>query len=146
MTLFSQLMVENRGRLIQFGKNAVTSSTGQSLLKFSADSRLTIASNTLHVISREGNDWRVFRLSGDSDVFFLVQEIPAFEVDFPSIRLLETDSEEAPQAHLSDEREKDRNLVETSRRKEHERIGAFMVSGETFYAEYKRQLFQMAAR
>ena len=127
---------------VRFGANAVASSTRQSRLKFSADSRLTIAGNIVYVISREGNDWRVFRLSGDSDVFFLVQEIPVFEVDFPSIRLLETDSEEAPQAHLSDEREKDRNLVETSRRKEHERIGAFMVSGKTFYTEYKRKLFK----
>ena len=32
--------------------------------------------------------------------------------------------------------------METLRRKEHERIGAFAVSGRTLYAEYKRQLFK----
>ena len=32
--------------------------------------------------------------------------------------------------------------VKTLRRKEHEEIGAFAVSGETFYAEYKRKLFK----
>ena len=127
---------------VRFGANAVVSSTGQSRLKSSADSRLTIASNTLYVILREGNDWRVFRLSGDSDVFSLVQEIPVFEVDASSIEVLEANSEKAAQIHSSDEREKDDNPVGTLRRKEHERIGAFIVSGETFYAEYKRQLFK----
>ena len=127
---------------IRFSKNAVASSTGQSLLKFSADSRLTIASNIVYVISREGNDWRVFRLSSDGSVFSLVQEIPVFEVDAPSIGVSEANSEIATQVHSLDEREKDDTPVRTLRRREHERIGAFMVSGETFYAEYKRQLFK----
>ena len=129
-------------KAIRFDASEVASSAGQSRLNFSVNSRLVIAGNTLYVISREGNDLRVFRLSGDGDVFFLVQEIPAFEVDFSSIGLPETDKEETTQSHLSDKREKDDNPVGTLRRKEHERIGAFIVSGETFYAEYQRQFFK----
>ena len=49
---------------VRFGANAVASSTRQSHLKFSADSRLTIAGNTLHVISREGNDLARFPFIG----------------------------------------------------------------------------------
>ena len=128
--------------MIRFGTNAVSDSTGHSRPNFSVDSRLTIAGNTLYVISREGHDLRVFRLSTDSNVFSPVQEIPAFEVDFSSIGVSEVNSKEATQAHLSDTHEKDDTLVETLRRKEHEKIGAFMVSGETFYAEYKRKLFK----
>ena len=124
------------------GANEVASSTGQSRLKFSADSRLTIAGNTLYVISREGNDWRISRLSTDGDVFSLVQEIPVFAVDFSFIGVSEANSEKVTQAHVSVEREKHDNPVGILRRKEHERIGAFVVSGETFYAEYKRKLFK----
>ena len=113
---------------------------GQSRLNFSADSRLTIAGNTLYVISHDRNNLRVFRLSTDGNVFSLVQEIPAFEVDFSFIGLSETDSEEAKQ--ISEEGEKHDNPMGTLRRKEHENIGAFAVSGETFYAEYRRQLFK----
>ena len=116
----------------------------QSRPNFSADSRLTIAGNILYAISHDGNDLRVFRLSADGDVFSPVQEIPTFEVfevDVSSIGLL-TDSEEAKQVHLSDGDEKDGNPVGTLRRKEHENIGTFAVRGETFYAEYRRQLFK----
>ena len=63
---------------IRFGANEVASNAGQSRLNFSTDSRLTVAGNTLYVISREGNDWHVFRLSDVGDVFSLVQEIPIF--------------------------------------------------------------------
>ena len=129
-------------KAIRLGTNAVVGSAGHARLKFSADSRLTIAGNTLYVISREGNDWRVFRLSGDGDVCSLVQEIPTFEVDASSIGMPAANSEKATQVHPSNEREKGDIPVETLRRKEHERIGAFAVRGETFYAEYKRQLFK----
>jgi RNA polymerase sigma factor (sigma-70 family) len=127
--------------VIRFGANVVASSTGQSRPNFSPNSRLTITGNTLYVISPEKGVLHVSRLSGDGDVFSPVQEIPAFEIDASSIGLL-ADRETAKQVHLSEEREKHENPVETSRRKEHERIGAFMVSGEMFYVEYKRKLFK----
>ena len=127
---------------IRFGTNEVASRTGQSRLNFSVDSRLTIARNTLYVISHDRNNLRVFRLSTEGDAFSLVQEIPAFEVDASFIGVSETDSENATQTHLSDGNEKENNPVKALRRREHQNIGAFVVRGETFYAEYKRKLFK----
>ena len=128
--------------VIRFGANAVTGRSEQSGPNFSADSRLTVAGNTLYVISREGNHLRVFRLSEtDDNVLVPVQEAPTFEIDASSIELL-ADSEKSTQAHLSDGPEKDDTPVETLRRREHQSIGAFTVRGETFYAEYKRKLLK----
>ena len=128
---------------IQFGANEVAGSAGHSRPNFSEDSRLTVAGNTLYVISRQGNHLRVFRLSEtDDNVLARVQEAPTFEVDASSIGVSETDSKEATQAHLSDTHEKDNTPVETLRRREHQNIGAFVVRDETFYAEYKRKLFK----
>ena len=124
------------------GGDAKSIKAEQSRLNFSVDSRLTIASNTLYVISHDRNNLRVFRLSTDGDVFSLVQEIPAFEVDASSIGVSETHSKKATQTHLSDRPEKDDTPVETLRRREHQNIGAFVVRDERFYAEYKRKLFK----
>ena len=108
----------------------------------SSHSRLTVAGNTLYVISPEIGISSIFRLSADGDEFVPVQEVPMFETDFPSIKPL-TDSEDTGQAHSSHGRpESDDNLVDTLRRREHLTAGAFAVSGETFYAEYKRQLLK----
>ena len=127
---------------VQFGANEAAGRARQSRLNFSADSRLTVASNTLYVILREENHLRVFRLSGTDDNGLVpVQEAPTFEVDVSPIGLL-AESEDVKQVHLSVEYEEDDNPVGTLRRKEHENIGAFVVSGETFYAEYQRQLFK----
>ena len=127
---------------IRFGANAVADSAGHSHPNSSEDSRLTVAGNTLYLISREENHLRVFRLSGtDDNVLVPVQEAPTFEVEVSSIGL-SADSEEGTQAHLSDRHKKDDTPVETLRRREHQNIGTFAVSGETFYAEYKRKLFK----
>ncbi len=96
-------------------------------------SRLTIAGNTLYVFSPEKDNLGIFRLSADSNEFVPVQGVPIFEVDAPSIKL-STHSEE--KGHGGKD-----NLVGTLRHREHVKAGAFAVSGETFYAEYKRQLF-----
>ena len=109
---------------------------GQSRLNFSADSRLAIAGNTLYVIIPEKDDVSVFRLPADGKGLIPVQGVPAFEVDVPA-----TNDEAAEQTHLSGEPEKGDDLYALRRRK-HERIGAFVVSGETFYTEYKRKLFK----
>ena len=97
-------------------------------------SRLTVAGNTLYAISPEKGNLGIFRLSADGDEFVQVQGVPMFEIDFPSIKG-STHSEE--NGH-----EGDNNPVGTLRYREHAKIGAFAVSGETFYAEYKRQLFK----
>ncbi len=110
---------------------------GQSHFNFPADSRLTIAGNILYIISPEKDNLRVFRLSADGDMLIPVHG----ESDVSSIGLL-TDGEYIEQVHLSGSHEGDNNPVETLRRREYERIGAFVVSRGTLYAEYKRQLFK----
>ena len=78
---------------------------------FSDHSRLTIADNTLYVISpgQVLGDVNVFRLSTDGNALVPIQAVPAFE---------------AEQGDL------------------YEIIGAFVVSGGTFYTEYQRKLFK----
>ena len=118
------------------GVNPKPFKEGHSRLNFSAESRLTVAGNTLYVITPEKDDVRVFRLSVDGNALIPVEGVPAFEVDIPP-----TNNEEAEQIHLSEEPEKGDDLYALHRR-EHERIGAFVVSGETFYTEYQRKLFK----
>ena len=104
-------------------------------------SRLTVAGNILYAISPEIGISGIFRLSADGDEFVPVQGVPMFEMDFPSIKPL-ADSKDTGQAHSPQGHESDDNLVETLRYREHMKTGAFAVSDETFYAEYKRQLFK----
>ena len=105
----------------------------RSHANFTHRSRLTIAGNTLYIITPEKDDLSVFRLSVDGNAIIPVEGVPAFEVDIPS-----TNNAKAEHTHLSEEPEKGDAL----HLREHERIGAFVVSGETFYAEYKRKLFK----
>ena len=118
------------------GVNPKPFKEGHSRLNFSAESRLTIAGNTLYAITPEKDDVRVFRLSVDGNALIPVQGVPAFEVDVPS-----TNDGAVEQMHLSEEPEKGDDLYALFRR-EHERIGAFVVNGETFYTEYQRKLFK----
>ena len=108
----------------------------QPHLNLSAGSRVTIAGNSLYVITSEKDDLRVFRLAVDGKALTLVPGVPVFEVDVPF-----TNNKEAVQVHASEGAEKVDDL-HASFRREHERIGAFVVSGETFYAEYQRKLFK----
>ena len=109
---------------------------GQPRLNFSAGSRLTIAGNSLYVITSEKEGLRIFRLVVDGKALTLVPGVPVFDVDVPF-----TNNEKAAQVHASEELEKVDDLYAWFR-KRHERIGAFVVSGETFYAEYQRRLFK----
>ena len=109
----------------------------QSHFNFPADSQLTIAGNILYIISPEKDNLRVFHLSVDGDALIPIHG----ESDVSSIGLL-ADGEYIEQVHLSGSHEEDSNPVETLRRREYERIGAFVVSHGTLYAEYKRQLFK----
>ena len=104
-------------------------------------SRLTVAGNILYVISPEKDNLGIFRLSADDDGFVPVQRVPTLVVDTPSIKM-SANNKNIGQAHLSQGRPGDEdNLVGTLRHREHVKVGAFAVSGDTFYAEYKRKLF-----
>lgn len=113
----------------------------QSDITISSDSWLTVADNRLYVILPERGNLGIFRLSADDNRLVRFQGIPMFEVDAPSIKG-STNSEGARQAHSVHGHGDDHNSLKTLRRKEHEEIGAFAVSGETLYAEYKRKLFK----
>ena len=104
---------------------------GYSRLNFSGHSQLTIANNTLYVISHEQDDISVFRLSTNSNALVLIQEVPAFEVDVPFVNSV-----------MSEGAETGDNIEDTLWRRADEIIGAFVVSGETFYTEYQRKLFK----
>ena len=113
----------------------------QSDLNISSDSWLTVANNRLYVILPERDNLGIFRLSADGSRLVRFQGIPTFEVDISSIKG-SANNEGTEQAHSSDGHGGDDDSVKTLRRREHEKIGAFAVSGETLYAEYKRQLFK----
>ena len=113
----------------------------QADITISSDSWLTVADNRLYVILPERGNLGIFRLSTDGNRLVRFQEVPTFEVDAPSIKV-STNSEGVGQVHSSHGHGSDDNSVKTLRRKEHEEIGAFAVSGETLYAEYKRKLFK----
>ena len=123
---------------IDFGEQNLGSDTiGASYGNFHLDSKLVVAGNVLYGIwaSEKGN-LRIFGLSVDENVIVSMQEVPTFEVEIRS-----TNDAAAKQDDLSAEHETDRHLY-TLRRRKHERVGAFVVSGETFYTEYKRKLFR----
>ena len=112
----------------------------QSYINVFSHSWLTAADNKLYVILPEGDNLGIFRLSADGNRLMRFHGVPMFEVDAPSIKV-STNSERAGQTHSS-HGHGDNNSVKTLRRKGHETIGAFAVSGETLYAEYKRKLFK----
>ena len=113
----------------------------QSYINVFSHSWLTAADNRLYVILPEGDNLGIFRLSADGNRLVPIKGVPTFKVDAPSIKV-STNSDGAEQVHPSHGHGDDHNSVKTLRRKEHEHIGAFAVSGETLYAEYKRKLFK----
>ncbi len=113
----------------------------QSDINISSDSWLTVADNRLYVILPERGNLGIFRLSADGNRLVPIKGIPTFEVDAPSIKG-STHGEGTGGVHSSHGHGDDHNSVKTLRRKEHEHIGTFAVSGETLYAEYKRKLFK----
>ena len=113
----------------------------QSDINISSDSWLTVADNRLYVILPERDNLGIFRLSADGSRLVPIKGVPTFEVDAPSIKV-STNSEGTGQTHSSHGHGDNDNSLKTLRRREHEKIGAFVVSGETLYAEYKRRLFK----
>ena len=114
----------------------------QSYIDVFSHSWLTVADNRLYVILPERDNLGIFRLSTDGSRLVRFQGIPTFEVDLPSMKG-STHGEGTGQVHSSHGRPGgDDNSLKTLRRREHKEIGALAVSSETFYAEYKRQLFK----
>ena len=79
---------------------------------------------------------RIFQLSMTDNVLVPVQGAPTFEREsFSFVELWTAD-------HVPNNRKKDDNLLNTSIGIKYAEIGGFAVTGQTFYAEWKRRLFK----
>ena len=115
-------------------------STGATLSNFSLVSQLATAGDVLYGIVSEKDNLCVAQLSASDNVAALVQDAPTFKRDLQFIELWNDDTKPASLPH---NHEKNDNLSMTLAFTEVEQeIGGFAVSGKTFYAEYKRQLFK----
>ena len=91
---------------------------------FYRNTKLTIASNALYAISIRENKPSIFRTSPAGDELIPFHDVPAFETE--------------PAPNNADAATYMLHLLE----KKYTHIGAFAVSGRTFYAQYKRKLFK----
>ena len=105
---------------------------------FYTDSKLVIADDVLYRIAAEKGSLRISHLSVGDNRVVPVQGIPAFDGKYLSPAVLE-EIQRAQGIDLSDDPEK---VEELHFIENHARAGAFAVSGDTFYVEYKRKLFK----
>ena len=105
-------------------------------------SKFVIVGNLLYTIVPEPDNLRISYLSADGNTFVPVQGVPILgEKDLSTTVLKEI--AEAQGIHFSGSQKSDRNLLHKLRvTEDHRKVGAFAVSGGTFYVEYKRKLFK----
>lgn len=107
-----------------------------------ANSKFVVVDNLLYTIVPEPDNLRISYLSTDGNTFVPAQGVPAFGEKGLSTALLK-DIAAAQGIHFSGNQKSDRRLLNDLRLAEdHRRVGAFAVSGGTFYVEYKRKLFK----
>ena len=117
-------------------------SMGAMLSNFFLVSQLATAGDVLYGIVQEKDDLCVVQLSENDNMAALVQDAPTFKRDLHFIEL-DGWNDDLKQAHLPRNHKKNDNFLTTFAFTETEReIGGFAVTGKTFYAEYKRQLFK----
>ena len=108
---------------------------------FDTDSKFVMVDDVLYAIESGRDNLRIFHLSGDN-TFIPVQGVPDFGKRNLSPAVLK-EIAVAQGMSFSGDPEKDRKLMmNLSFRENYERAGAFAVSGDTFYVEYKRKLFK----
>ena len=108
---------------------------------FDTDSKFVIVDDVLYAIESGRDNLRIFHLSGDN-TFIPVQGVPGFGKRNLSPAVLK-EIAVAQGMSFSGDPEKDRKLMrDLSFRENYERAGAFAISGDTFYVEYKRKLFK----
>ena len=105
---------------------------------FYTDSKLVIADDVLYGIAAEGDSLRISRLSVADNMLVPVQGIPAFDGKDLSATVLQ-EIQQAQGVSFSDDPKKVEKLYLIEN---HARAGAFAVSSDTFYVEYKRKLFK----
>ena len=107
-----------------------------------ANSKFVIVGNLLYTIVPEPDNLRVSYLSAGNNTFVPVQGVPIFGEKNLSTAVWK-EIAAAQGIHFSGNQKSDRRLLNDLRLAEdHRRVGAFAVSGETFYVEYKRKLFK----
>ena len=114
----------------------------QPRVDFSFNSKLIVADGVLYGVMPEVENLRVFYFSAARNVFTPIQGMPAFDREVRS-KNLRADTEETRQNYLSDGVEKGdqlKTLLNTVM--DLIEVGAFAVSGNMFYAEYKGRLFK----
>ncbi|MCY3742732.1 MAG: sigma-70 family RNA polymerase sigma factor [Candidatus Poribacteria bacterium] len=108
---------------------------------FEPDSKFVSVDNIFYGIESGRDNLRIFHLSGDN-TFIPVQGVPDFGGGNLSPAVLK-EIAVAQGMSFSGDPEKDRKLMsDLSFYENYGRTGAFAVSGDTFYVEYKRKLFK----
>ena len=105
---------------------------------FYTNSKLVITNDGLYGIAAEKGNLRISRLSVGDNILVPVQGIPAFDGKDLSATVLQ-EIQQAQGVSFSDDPEKVEKLYLIEN---HARAGAFAVSDDTFYVEYKRKLFK----
>ena len=107
-----------------------------------SNSKFVTVGNLLYTIVSEPDNLRISYLSTDDNTFLPVQGVPIFgEKDLSTAVLKEI--AEAQGIYFSGNQKSDRkSLYEVRLMEDHRQIGAFAVSDQTFYVEYKRKLFK----
>ncbi|RKU24096.1 hypothetical protein C6503_01315 [Candidatus Poribacteria bacterium] len=108
---------------------------------FDPDSKFVSVDNVFYSIAYRRDNLRIFQLS-DDNTFIPVQGVPDFGETNLSPAVLK-EIAVAQGMSFSGDPEKDRKLmIDLSFHESYGRVGAFAVSGGTFYVEYKRKLFK----
>ena len=108
-------------------------------------SKLAVDNNTLYFLSPKDDNLQIFRLSIGGDIRSPVQSIPTSD-DEALFRKLETSSEAAKEAHLSEGSEKTHHaivpIVPPPIRGKDAKARMVAVCNDVFYAEQERRLFK----
>ncbi len=105
-------------------------------------SKFVIIGNLLYTIVSEPDNLRISYLSAGDDTFVPVQGVPIFGEKNLSTAVWK-EIAEAQGIYFSGNQKNDlESLNELHLEEDHRRVGAFAISGETFYVEYKRRLFK----
>ena len=105
-------------------------------------SKFVIVNNLLYTIVSEPNNLRISYLSAGDNTFVPVQGAPIFGEQNLSTAVWK-EIAAAQGIYLSGNKKNDlESLNELHLEEDHRKVGAFAISGGTFYVEYKRRLFK----
>ena len=113
----------------------------QPRFDFPLDSKLLLADGVLYGIVPESKNVRVFYFSVEGNDFIPIHGIPAFDKEVRSMN--PQDTQKTNQVYLSNDVEKGDSLTTILNTvTDFTEVGAFIINGKTFYAEYKGKLLK----